>query len=117
MGGTFANILLIAMILVCVVIFVQTLSSLILDLRLHKLCKNSQEQQNKVFETLEALRKLDEEDVFEENGMLDTMNYKNKLDYNSMNVSELKALAKSCGVKGYYRMKKEELINSIKSSN
>lgn len=34
-------------------------------------------------------------------------------DYSSMKVAELKAIAKSHGVKGYYKLKKAELITTL----
>ncbi len=38
----------------------------------------------------------------------------NKVDYNEMTLTELKALAKEQGVKGYSTMKKEEIISNLK---
>ena len=39
---------------------------------------------------------------------------KNKeIDYSSMKVAELKAIAKEKGIKGYYKLKKSELINML----
>lgn len=34
-------------------------------------------------------------------------------DYSSMKVAELKAIAKSHGVKGYYKLKKAELVTTL----
>ena len=34
-------------------------------------------------------------------------------DYSSMKVAELKAIAKERGVKGYYKLKKAELISTL----
>ena len=35
------------------------------------------------------------------------------VDYNSMTINELKDIAKSRNIKGYYRMKKDELIKAL----
>ena len=35
------------------------------------------------------------------------------IDYNSMTINELKDIAKSRNIKGYYRMKKDELIKAL----
>lgn len=35
------------------------------------------------------------------------------VDYSSMKVAELKAIAKERGIKGYYKLKKAELISSL----
>ena len=35
------------------------------------------------------------------------------IDYNSMTINELKDMAKSRNIKGYYRMKKDELIKVL----
>ena len=35
------------------------------------------------------------------------------LDYNSMKVAELKAIAKEKGIKGYYKLKKAELVSAL----
>ncbi len=37
-----------------------------------------------------------------------------KTDYSKMNLTELKALAKEQGIKGYSTMKKDELLNNLK---
>ncbi len=36
-----------------------------------------------------------------------------KVDYSAMTLTELKEVAKAQGVKGYSKMKKEELINAL----
>lgn len=36
------------------------------------------------------------------------------VDYNSMSVNELKDMAKSRNIKGYHKMKKDELIKSLR---
>jgi len=38
---------------------------------------------------------------------------KEEVDYSSMKVAELKAIAKEKGVKGYYKLKKSDLINIL----
>ncbi len=35
------------------------------------------------------------------------------LDYNNMKVAELKAIAKEKGIKGYYKLKKAELVSAL----
>ena len=35
------------------------------------------------------------------------------IDYNSMTINELKDIAKSRNIKGYYRMKKDELVKVL----
>ena len=35
------------------------------------------------------------------------------LDYNGMKVAELKAIAKEKGIKGYYKLKKAELVSAL----
>lgn len=36
-------------------------------------------------------------------------------DYNDMKVAELKAIAKDRGIKGYYKLKKADLISALNS--
>ena len=36
------------------------------------------------------------------------------IDYSGMKVSELKAIAKERGVKGYYKLKKADLISTLR---
>lgn len=45
---------------------------------------------------------------------VETKEVKNEVDYSKMSLTELKAVAKEQGVKGYSTMKKEELISNLK---
>ena len=37
-------------------------------------------------------------------------------DYNNMKVAELKAIAKAQGIKGYYRLRRAELITTLSNT-
>ena len=51
-------------------------------------------------------------DIFEKD-MENTSVDKKDLDYSSMNVAELKSIARQREIKGYYRLKKDELIKEL----
>lgn len=51
-------------------------------------------------------------DIFEKD-MGNTSVDKKDLDYSSMNVAELKSIARQREIKGYYRLKKDELIKEL----
>lgn len=51
-------------------------------------------------------------DIFEKD-MKNTSVDKKDLDYSSMNVAELKSIARQREIKGYYRLKKDELIKEL----
>ncbi|MGN0992607.1 MAG: ATP-dependent zinc metalloprotease FtsH [Bacilli bacterium] len=52
-----------------------------------------------------------------ENGHMKDEEYSDDNNYNEMSISELKDIAKDKGIKGYSKMNKEELVNSIKDED
>ena len=95
-------VLLILLILVVLLILITGVSSII--------CKHKACQVNKKLEELRAniIDKIIKE--AEEKSEEETQP---AIDYNSMTINELKDIAKSRNIKGYYRMKKDELIKAL----
>lgn len=95
-------VLLILLILVVLLLLITGVSSII--------CKHKACQVNKKLEELRAniIDKIIKE--AEEKSEEETQP---AIDYNSMTINELKDIAKSRNIKGYYRMKKDELIKAL----
>lgn len=95
-------VLLILLILVALLLLITGVSSII--------CKRKACQVNKKLEELRAniIDKIIKE--AEEKSEEETQP---AIDYNSMTINELKDIAKSHNIKGYYRMKKDELIKAL----
>lgn len=95
-------VLLILLILVALLLLITGISSII--------CKHKACQVNKKLEELRAniIDKIIKE--AEEKSEEETQP---AIDYNSMTINELKDIAKSRNIKGYYRMKKDELIKAL----
>lgn len=95
-------VLLILLILVALLLLISGVSSIIYK---HKACKVNKKLEELCANIIDEIIKEAEEKVEEET--------QPAVDYNSMTINELKDMAKSRDIKGYYRMKKDELIKAL----
>ena len=94
--------LLVLLILVALLLLISGVSSIIYQYKSRKANKKLEELCTDVIEEIvkEAEEKSEEET-------------QPAVDYNSMTINELKDIAKSRNIKGYYRMKKDELVKVL----
>ena len=95
-------VLLILLILVALLLLISGVSSIIYK---HKACKVNKKLEELCANIIDEIIKEAEEKSEEET--------QPAVDYNSMTINELKDIAKSRNIKGYYRMKKDELIKVL----
>ena len=95
-------VLLILLILVALLLLITSVSSIIYK---HKACKVNKKLEELCANIIDEIIKEAEEKSEEET--------QPAVDYNSMTINELKDIAKSRNIKGYYRMKKDELIKAL----
>ena len=95
-------VLLILLILVALLLLISGVSSIIYK---HKACKVNKKLEELCANIIDEIIKEAEEKSEEET--------QPAIDYNSMTINELKDIAKSRNIKGYYRMKKDELIKAL----
>ena len=95
-------VLLILLILVALLLLISGVSSIIYK---HKACKVNKKLEELCANIIDEIIKEAEEKSKEET--------QPAVDYNSMTINELKDIAKSHNIKGYYRMKKDELIKAL----
>ena len=95
-------VLLILWILVALLLLITGVSSIICK---HKACKVNKKLEELCTNIIDGIIKESEEKSEEET--------QPAVDYNSMTINELKDIAKSRNIKGYYRMKKDELIKAL----
>ena len=95
-------VLLILLNLVALLLLISGVSSIIYK---HKACKVNKKLEELCANIIEEIVKEAEEKSEEET--------QPAVDYNSMTINELKDIAKSRNIKGYYRMKKDELIKAL----
>ena len=95
-------VLLILLILVALLLLITSVSSIIYK---HKACKVNKKLEELCANIIDEIIKEAEEKSEEET--------QPAVDYNSMTINELKDIAKSRNIKGYYRMKKDELIKVL----
>ena len=95
-------VLLILLILVALLLLTSGVFSIIYK---HKVCKANKKLEELCANIIDEIIKEAEEKVEEET--------QPAVDYNSMTMNELKNIAKSRNIKGYYRMKKDELIKVL----
>ena len=94
--------LLVLLILVALLLLISGVSSIIYK---HKACKVNKKLEELCANIIDEIIKEAEEKSEEET--------QPAVDYNSMTINELKDIAKSRNIKGYYRMKKDELIKVL----
>ena len=94
--------LLVLLILVALLLLMSGVSSIIYQYKSRKANKKLEELCTDIIEEIvkEAEEKSEEET-------------QPAVDYNSMTINELKDIAKSRNIKGYYRMKKDELVKVL----
>lgn len=94
--------LLVLLILVALLLLISGVSSIIYQYKSRKANKKLEELCTDIIEEIvkEAEEKSEEET-------------QPAVDYNSMTINELKDIAKSRNIKGYYRMKKDELVKVL----
>ena len=95
-------VLLILLILVALLLLITGISSIICK---HKACQVNKKLEELCANIIDEIIKEAEEKSEEET--------QPAIDYNSMTINELKDIAKSRNIKGYYRMKKDELIKAL----
>ena len=95
-------VLLILLILVVLLLLITGVSSIICK---HKACQVNKKLEELCANIIDEIIKEAEEKSEEET--------QPAVDYNSMTINELKDIAKSHNIKGYYRMKKDELIKAL----
>lgn len=95
-------VLLILLILVALLLLISGVSSIIYK---HKACKVNKKLEELCANIIDEIIKEAEEKSEEET--------QPAVDYNSMTINELKDIAKSRNIKGYYRMKKDELVKVL----
>ena len=95
-------VLLILLILVALLLLISGVSSIIYK---HKACQVNKKLEELCADIIEEIVKEAEEKSEEET--------QPAVDYNSMTINELKDIAKSRNIKGYYRMKKDELVKVL----
>ena len=95
-------VLLILLILVVLLLLITGVSSIICK---HKACQVNKKLEELCANIIDEIIKEAEEKSEEET--------QPAVDYNSMTINELKDIAKSRNIKGYYRMKKDELIKAL----
>ena len=95
-------VLLILLILVVLLLLITGVSSIICK---HKACQVNKKLEELCANIIDEIIKEAEEKSEEET--------QPAIDYNSMTINELKDMAKSRNIKGYYRMKKDELIKAL----
>ena len=95
-------VLLILLILVALLLLISGVSSIIYK---HKACQVNKKLEELCANIIDEIIKEAEEKSEEET--------QPAVDYNSMTINELKDIAKSRNIKGYYRMKKDELIKAL----
>ena len=95
-------VLLILLILVALLLLITGVSSIICK---HKACQVNKKLEELCANIIDEIIKEAEEKSEEET--------QPAIDYNSMTINELKDIAKSRNIKGYYRMKKDELIKAL----
>ena len=95
-------VLLILLILVALLLLITGVSSIICK---HKACQVNKKLEELCANIIDEIIKEAEEKSEEET--------QPAVDYNSMTINELKDIAKSRNIKGYYRMKKDELIKTL----
>ena len=95
-------VLLILLILVALLLLITGVSSIICK---HKACQVNKKLEELCANIIDEIIKEAEEKSEEET--------QPAVDYNSMTINELKDIAKSRNIKGYYRMKKDELIKAL----
>ena len=95
-------VLLILLILVALLLLISGVSSIIYK---HKICKTNKKLEELCTNVIDEIIKESEEKSEEET--------QPAVDYNSMTINELKDIAKSRNIKGYYRIKKDELIKAL----
>lgn len=94
--------LLVLLILVALLLLISGVSSIIYQ---YKACKVNKKLEELCTDIIEEIVKEAEEKSEEET--------QPAVDYNSMTINELKDIAKSRNIKGYYRMKKDELVKVL----
>lgn len=95
-------VLLILLILVALLLLITGVSSIIYKHKAYKVNKKLEELcANIIDEIIKEAEEKSEEET------------QPAVDYNSMTINELKDIAKSRNIKGYYRMKKDELIKVL----
>lgn len=99
-------VLLILLILVALLLLISGVSSIIYK---HKACKVNKKLDN----LLEELCTNIIDEIIKEAEEKSEEETQPAVDYNSMTINELKDIAKSRNIKGYYRMKKDELIKTL----
>ena len=95
-------VLLILLILVTLLLLILGVFNIIYK---HKACKVNKKLEELCANIIDEIIKEAEEKVEEET--------QPAIDYSSMTINELKDMAKSRDIKGYYRMKKDELIKAL----
>ena len=95
-------VLLILLILVALLLLITGVSSIICK---HKACQVNKKLEelcaNSMYEIIKEAEEKSEEET------------QPAIDYGSMTINELKDMAKSRDIKGYYKMKKDELIKAL----
>ena len=106
----FTNTLLVVMILVSAMLFVHLLDAFIMSIQAHRAAKKFDKMVTSLIEELKAAAKekagtKKEEQPVEEEVV--------KPDYKAMTIGELKNIAKERKIKGYYNLKKADLVKVL----
>lgn len=105
----FTNTLLVVMILVSAMLFVHLLDAFIMSIQAHRAAKKFDKMVVDIIEELKMTAKEKAEAKKEEQPVEEVV----KPDYKAMTISELKSIAKERKIKGYYNLKKADLVKIL----
>lgn len=106
----FTNTLLVVMILVSTMLFVHLLDGFIMSIQAHRAAKKFDKMMTELIEDLKATAKEKAEAQTEKTPIEEEVV---KPDYAAMTISELKNIAKERKIKGYYNLKKADLVKTL----
>lgn len=106
----FTNTLLVVMILVSAMLFVHLLDAFIMSIQAHIAAKKFDKMVAGLIEELKAAAKEKAEAKKEEQPVEEEVV---KPDYKAMTIGELKNIAKERKIKGYYNLKKVDLVKVL----
>ena len=106
----FTNTLLVVMILVSAMLFIHLLDAFIMSIQAHIAAKKFDKMVVDLIEELKAAAKEKAEAKKEEQPVEEEVV---KPDYKAMTIGELKNIAKERKIKGYYNLKKADLVKVL----